>query len=61
MGRPKGIRMPVGMKRVRINTTVSPETWERMRRAQRDGESLGMVIDRWSRRAKKQGEHAPQE
>ncbi len=53
MGRPKGSRIRIGMKRVRINTTVASETWRRIQLAKKAWESLGQVIDRWADRAAK--------
>jgi hypothetical protein len=59
MGRPKGITMPIGMQRVRINTTIRPETMAAIEKFKREGESLGVVIDRWARRALRKAEKIP--
>ena len=54
MSRPKGTTMPAGRRRVRINTTISPETLTRLIADRRDGEGQGQVIDRWAEQARKE-------
>lgn len=47
MPRPK---KPAGTNRVRINTTISPETAAAIESDRKPGDGLGQVIDRWAAR-----------
>ena len=54
MSRPKGTRMPANRRRVRINTTIAPQTAASLAADRRPGEGQGQVIDRWAEQARKE-------